>query len=57
MSCNNELRALIMREPNIDAFRNWHRTNGGRSLLEEGIRVAAQGKSSLDEVMRAAFFE
>jgi type IV pilus assembly protein PilB len=57
MSCNNELRALIMREPDIDAFRNWHRTSGGRSLLEEGIRVAAQGKSSLDEVMRAAFFE
>ncbi|MGQ9574689.1 MAG: GspE/PulE family protein [Thermoguttaceae bacterium] len=52
-----EFRELIMHECSLDRIRQWYRQNGGRTLFEEGIRLAEKELTSLDEVMRVAFFE
>jgi type IV pilus assembly protein PilB len=57
LGCGPELRDLIVKTPEAQAIRAWHRTQGGRSLLDEGIRLAETGRTSLDEVVRVAFFE
>ena len=53
----NELRELITRDSNVEAIRKWHRRNGGRTLLAEGLRMAEDGSTSLEEVARIAFVE
>ncbi|HEV3025018.1 MAG TPA: GspE/PulE family protein, partial [Pirellulales bacterium] len=57
LACGPELRDLIVKTPEAQAIRVWHRAQGGRSLLDEGIRLAETGRTSLDEVVRVAFFE
>jgi type IV pilus assembly protein PilB len=52
-----ELRDIITKEPNVDAIRSWHLKRGGSTLLDAGIRLAESGQTSLDEVIRVAFFE
>ncbi len=52
-----ELREMISTGANIEAIRRWFRANGGSTLLEEGLRMAEQELTSLDEVMRIAFAE
>ncbi len=51
------LRELISSEDSIDEMRRWFRALGGRSLLDEGLRIAEAEITSLDEVMRVAFSE
>jgi type II secretory ATPase GspE/PulE/Tfp pilus assembly ATPase PilB-like protein len=50
-----ELRELIVADPNVERIREWHRRQGGTSLLEEGIGLAERGLTSLDEVLRVAW--
>jgi type II secretory ATPase GspE/PulE/Tfp pilus assembly ATPase PilB-like protein len=57
LSCGPELRDLIVKSHDAQTIRNWQRAQGGRSLLDEGIRLAESGRTSLDEVVRVAFFE
>lgn len=57
LSVNQELRELLLAEANLEAIRKWFREHGGRTLLDEGILLAEGEKTSLDEVMRVAFFE
>lgn len=57
MPVGNELREIITRDSNIEAIRCWHRANGGKTLLDEGIRLAESGETSLDEVVRVAFVD
>ncbi|MEO8493606.1 MAG: ATPase, T2SS/T4P/T4SS family [Planctomycetota bacterium] len=52
-----ELREMISAEANIEDIRRWFRSKGGRTLLDEGLRMAEQELTSLDEVMRIAFSE
>ena len=52
-----ELRELIVRSPNIDTIRMCHRDQGGTSLLDEGIRLAEEGVTSIEEVIRVACFD
>jgi type II secretory ATPase GspE/PulE/Tfp pilus assembly ATPase PilB-like protein len=52
-----DVRKLISQGANTDSLRQWHRSHGGSTLLEEGLRLAEQHATSLDEVMRVAFFE
>ena len=52
-----ELRELIVGTPNIESIRKWHRAQGGTTLLDEGIRLAEEGVTSIDEVMRVACFD
>jgi type II secretory ATPase GspE/PulE/Tfp pilus assembly ATPase PilB-like protein len=51
------LREFIADGANLETIRKWFRENGGNTLLDEGLRVAEKEVTSLDEVMRVAFFE
>ena len=57
MRVDREVRGLIGAEGSADEIRDCHRRQGGRTLLEEGIRLAEQERSSLEEVMRVAYFD
>ena len=48
---------MIGQKFDVDALRQCHQQGGGRSVLEEGIRLAEDQQTSLDEVMRVAYFE
>jgi type II secretory ATPase GspE/PulE/Tfp pilus assembly ATPase PilB-like protein len=54
---DREFRELICTGSNLDALRSRHQHAGGTTLLAEGIRVAEEGKTSLEEVARVALFE
>lgn len=55
--CGREVRDVICKDPNVDTLRNLHKQLGGRTLMDEGIRVAEAGYTSLEEVVRTAFVE
>ncbi|OHB66536.1 MAG: hypothetical protein A2V70_05270 [Planctomycetes bacterium RBG_13_63_9] len=57
LPCDPKLRDLICQEAAINEIREWQRARAARTLLDEGIRLAENGQTSLDEVMRVAFFE
>ena len=52
-----EFRELVAHDGSLDAIRAWHRGRNGRTLFDEGIRLAEKEVTSLEEVMRVAFFE
>src|ERR1700688_1357213 len=49
---NYEIRELITRHAPEDAIRKAARNAGMRTLLEDGIRKAALGMTTLEEVLR-----
>ena len=51
----SDLRPLIVDNTNVDAIRHTHRAAGGRFLLDEGLRLAEAGVTSLEEVSRVAY--
>lgn len=57
MVVDRELRELIARSSGTDEIRDCYRRAGGRTLLDQGIRLAEREQTSLDEVMRVAYFE
>jgi type IV pilus assembly protein PilB len=57
LSVTPELRQIIARDSDLDVIRESHRRQGGTMLLEEGIRLAETGQTSLDEVIGEAFFD
>ena len=57
LSVTNDLRQIISHDSNVESIRSWHRTNGGTSLLDEGLLMAEEGKTSLEEVARVAFVD
>ncbi len=54
---DGQLRELIGRNPDLEELRRFHREQGGTTLLNEGVRLAQEGRTSLDEVIRAAHFD
>ncbi len=52
-----EIRGIINRESSLDELRICHQRQGGTTLLEEGIRLAEAGETSLEEVARVVFFD
>ncbi|MCA9069303.1 MAG: hypothetical protein KDA84_10290, partial [Planctomycetaceae bacterium] len=52
-----ELRELINQEASLEALQASHKRKGGTTLLQEGIRLAEAGETSLEEVARVAFFD
>lgn len=57
LNVTSELREIISRDSDVESIRKWHRANGGTTLLTEGIRLAENGKTSLEEVARVAFVD
>ena len=54
---NREVRDIIGQNSCLESIRHWHKQHGGRTLLDEGIRLAEAGLTDLDEVVRTGFFE
>ncbi|HEY4232531.1 MAG TPA: GspE/PulE family protein [Lacipirellulaceae bacterium] len=57
MAADREIRELIGRGAGTDEIRDCYRRAGGKTLLDQGIRLAEKEQTSLDEVMRVAYFE
>ncbi|HUG89651.1 MAG TPA: ATPase, T2SS/T4P/T4SS family [Planctomycetaceae bacterium] len=57
LAATRELRELILKAPDLDRLRDCHLRQGGSLLLSEGIRLAEDGMTSLDEVIRVTFVE
>ena len=57
MQCTPKLREMISKSPNLGDIRQCHVEQGGSLLLEEGIKRAEEGLTSIDEVVNVAFFE
>src|SRR6056297_37273 len=57
LSAEREMRKLISRQAELDEIRACHSEHGGTLLLEEGIRMAETGRTSLEEVIRVAHFD
>lgn len=55
LEVNSELREVIAHDSNVESIRRMHKAQGGRTLLDEGLRLAEEGKTSLEEVARVAF--
>lgn len=52
-----EMRDIIGRSSSLRELQQCHRQQGGTTLLEEGLKRAEEGKTSLDEVLEVALFE
>ncbi len=52
-----ELRRMIAKNTPLESIRDWYAEQGLPTLLEGGLRLAEQEKSSLEEVARIAFVE
>ena len=57
MVVDREMRELVAARSNTDDIRDCYRRAGGKTLLEQGIRLAEKEQTSLEEVMRVAYFE
>jgi type II secretory ATPase GspE/PulE/Tfp pilus assembly ATPase PilB-like protein len=57
MTVDREIRELTSSGAGTDAIRDCFRRAGGKTLLEQGIRLAEKEQTSLEEVMRVAYFE
>lgn len=57
LTATRELRDIINTTPNLDTIRDCHRRQGGTTLLQEGLLRAETGETSIEEVMRVAYFE
>jgi type IV pilus assembly protein PilB len=57
MVVDREMRELIAARANTDEVRDCYRRAGGKTLLEQGVRLAEKEQTSLEEVMRVAYFE
>lgn len=57
LEANRDIRDLITRDPDLERLRAMHLEQGGSTLLDEGIRIAEAGLTSLEEIARVSFFE
>lgn len=57
LTMEREMRELISSDPSIEKLKTMSQDQGGTTLLQEGISLAEQGLTSLDEVLRVAFHE
>jgi type IV pilus assembly protein PilB len=57
MTVDREIRELIAKGGGTDEIRDCYRGAGGKTLLEQGIRLAEKEQTSLEEIMRVAYFE
>jgi type II secretory ATPase GspE/PulE/Tfp pilus assembly ATPase PilB-like protein len=57
LSVGRTMRQLIAAGGDLEAIRRMHLEQGGTTLIDEGIRLAEQGKASLEEVAQVAFVD
>jgi len=52
---DRSVRDLISSNASVDELRTYHRQQGKGSLLDEGVRLAESGRTSLDEIIEVAY--
>jgi type IV pilus assembly protein PilB len=52
---SREMRQAIVAHDDVEPLRQCHLAQGGSLLINEGIRLAEEGRTSLEEVIRVAF--
>jgi type IV pilus assembly protein PilB len=57
LGIDREMRTVIANVGNLEEIRNLHLKQGGSLLVDEGLRMAEAGRTSLDEVLRVAYAE
>ena len=57
MPATRRIRQLIGENAPLDALRSAMTEEGGTTLLDEGVMLAEEGKTSLEEVVRVAYFD
>jgi len=57
LNCTPQMREIITQTPNLELIRKTHQEQGGSTLLQEGIKRAEDGLTSLSEVISVAHFE
>ena len=57
LGVDSEMRKLIAHTPDLERLKEQHIKSGGTTLLQEGLRFAEDGVTSIDEVMRIAYSE
>jgi type II secretory ATPase GspE/PulE/Tfp pilus assembly ATPase PilB-like protein len=57
MTVEREIRERIAAGATVDEIRDSYRKCGGSTLLEQGSRLAVKEQTSLEEVIRVAYFE
>ena len=57
MTASKELRRLISNNASLEELRECMQKQGGTNLLQEGIALAEEGHTSLEEVVRVAYFD
>ncbi len=54
LEIDSAMRSLISQGSDLETLRNHHRTSGGRTIVQEALRLAELGITSIDEVSRLA---
>jgi type IV pilus assembly protein PilB len=52
-----EIKDMITAGASLSELQKQHKLQGGTTLLEDGLRRAEDGATSVEEVMRVAFFD
>jgi general secretion pathway protein E len=52
MALNEELRALIIQKASVDAFRDYRRQKGLRTMWQHGMSLVSRGLTTYEEVLR-----
>ena len=52
LEVTDQMREILLKQPNADLLRKAARASNQRSLQEEGILMVVQGRTSLPELMR-----
>ncbi len=55
MTVDGEMRRLIMKSRNTEEIRRYAVSQGMQTILEDGVQRAAEGVTTLKEVMQAAY--
>ncbi|MEE9142373.1 MAG: type II secretion system protein GspE, partial [Gammaproteobacteria bacterium] len=50
---DRELQQLVMRNPSRDELVDFMKASGGKTLFEDGLDRVREGRTTLEEVMRA----
>lgn len=55
LTVDGNMRQMISKNPCLEELRQTHLAKGGKTLLDDGMRLAQEGKTSLEEVAKLAF--
>ena len=57
LTVNSPLQKLMVNNPNQDELVKFVQTNGMKTLFDDGIDTALQGKTTLEEVSRVIVYD